>query len=72
MDTSWRSAYEQERVKDNQIHGILHDVAKALHFLHTRPDPVIHHDVSSANVLLKVLFNGEWLAKLGDLGTAKI
>ena len=72
MDTSLRSAYELGIVKDNQIHGILHDVAKALHFLHTRPDPVIHRDVSSANVLLKVLYNGEWLAKLGDLGTAKI
>ena len=72
MDTSLRSAYEEERVKDHQIHGILHDVTKALHFLHTRPDPVIHRDVSSANVLLKVLYNGEWLAKLGDLGTAKI
>ncbi|XP_065914646.1 probable serine/threonine-protein kinase drkA isoform X2 [Dysidea avara] len=72
MDTSLRSAYEEEIVKDDQINGILHDVAKALHFLHTRPDPVIHRDVSSANVLLKVLYNGEWLAKLGDLGTAKI
>jgi len=52
--------------------GILIDIANALHFLHTRPDPVIHRDVSSANVLLKVLYNGEWLAKLGDFGTAKI
>ena len=52
--------------------GILYDVASALHFLHTRPDPVIHRDVSSANVLLKAQYNGEWLAKLGDLGTAKI
>ena len=72
MDASLRSAYEEERVKDYQINGILRDVAKALHFLHTRPDPVIHHDVSSANVLLKVLYNGEWLAKLGDLGTANL
>ena len=72
MDLNLRKAYEQERVKDNQIHGILHNIAKALHFLHTRPDPVIHRDVSSANVLLKILYNGEWLAKLGDLGTAKI
>ena len=72
MDVNLRKAYEQEKIKDHQIHGILHDVAKALHFLHTRPDPVIHRDVSSANVLLKVLYNGEWLAKLGDLGTAKI
>ena len=72
MSTSLRSAYYQGNIKDHQVLGILHDIAKALHFLHTRPDPVIHRDVSSANVLLKALYNGEWLAKLGDLGTAKI
>ena len=72
MSTSLRSAYEQGNIKDHQVLIILHDIARALHFLHTRPDPVIHRDVSSANVLLKALYNGEWLAKLGDLGTAKI
>ena len=72
MDTSLRSAYEQGNIKDHQVLGILYDTASALHFLHTRPDPVIHRDVSSANVLLKALYNGGWLAKLGDLGTAKI
>ena len=72
MDMNLRIAYEQRRILDYQIINILKDVAKALHFLHTRPDPVIHRDVSSANVLLKVLCNGEWLAKLGDMGTAKI
>ena len=72
MDTSLRSAYEQENIKDHQMLGIFYDIAGALHFLHTRPDPVIHRDVSSANVLLKALYNGEWLAKLGDLGTAKL
>ena len=72
MDTSLRSAYEHGNIKDHQVLGILCDIASALHFLHTRPDPVIHRDVSSANVLLKILYNGEWLAKLGDLGTAKI
>ena len=72
MDTNLRSAYEQEHIKNHQVLGILHDIASALHFLHTRPDPVIHRDVSSANVLLKALYNDQWLAKLGDLGTAKI
>ena len=72
MDTSLRSAYEHGNIKEHQVLGILYDIASALHFLHTRPDPVIHRDVSSANVLLKALYNGEWLAKLGDLGTAKI
>ena len=72
MDTNLRSAYEQGRIGDHQMLGILHNIAGALHFLHTRPDPVIHRDVSSANVLLKAQYNGEWLAKLGDLGTANI
>ena len=72
MDTSLRSAYEQGNIRNHQVLGILNNIASALHFLHTRPDPVIHRDVSSANVLLKALYSGEWLAKLGDLGTAKI
>ena len=72
MDTNLRSAYGQGHIRDHQVLRILHDIASALHFLHTRPDPVIHRDVSSANVLLKAQYNGEWLAKLGDLGTAKI
>ena len=72
MGTNLRSAYEQGNIKHHQVLGILYDIASALHFLHTRPDPVIHRDVSSANVLLKAFYNGEWLAKLGDLGTAKI
>ena len=72
MGTNLRSAYEQGNIKHHQVLGILYDIASALHFLHTRRDPVIHRDVSSANVLLKALYNEEWLAKLGDLGTAKI
>ena len=72
MDTNLRSAYEQSKIEDHQVLGILHNIASALHFLHTRPDPVIHRDVSSANVLLKALYNGKWLAKLGDFGTVKI
>jgi len=72
MDFSLRNAYEQGSVKDHQTLSIFYDVAKALHFLHTRSNPVIHRDVSSANILLKDCGNKKWLAKLGDLGTAKI
>ena len=72
MDSSLRSVYEESTIEDHQVLGILYGIASALHFLHTRPDPVIHRDVSSANVLLKAQYNGEWLAKLGDLGTAKL
>jgi len=72
MDISLRSAYKRGNFKYHQVIGIFRDVAKALHFLHTRPDPVVHHDVSSANVLLKDCGNEKWFAKLGDLGTVKI
>ena len=72
MDISLRNAYKKGHFKNKQVLGILNNIASALHFLHTRPDPVIHRDVSSANVLLKAQYNGEWLAKLGDLGTAKL
>ena len=46
------------------------DVARALNYLHQfKPAPIIHHDVSSANVLLRRLRN-KWQAKLSDYGTA--
>ena len=72
MDISLRTAYIRGNVKHQQMLKIFCDIARALHFLHTRPDPVIHRDVSSANVLLKDCGNEVWLAKLGDLGTAKL
>ena len=75
MDTNLRNAYRQEnnkiRISDHEMFRICHDIAAALNFLHTLSDPVIHRDVSSANVLLKQT-NGKWLAKLGDFGTTKI
>ena len=46
------------------------DVAYALHYLHERkPEPILHNDVSSSNVLLWRSVNG-WRAKLSDYGTA--
>ena len=47
------------------------DVARALNYLHNMtPDPIIHRDLSSANVLLQPSPDGGWLAKVSDYGTA--
>ena len=35
-----------------------------------QPDPVIHRDISSANVLLNPGPSGSWLAKVSDYGSA--
>ena len=55
------------------ILSIASDVARALNYLHSIvPDPIIHRDISSANILLQQTLNGGWLAKVSDYGTAKL
>eukprot|EP00731_Ephydatia_muelleri_P033872 Em0040g22a len=47
------------------------DVARGLNYLHLmRLDPIIHRDVSSANVLLEPIGSGNWKAKVSDYGSA--
>ena len=60
-----------ERPLTNQeISVIALDVAKALNYLHCKqPSPIIHRDVSSANVLLWQR-GVTWRAKLSDYGAA--
>ena len=49
--------------------SVLHDVARGLSFLHSHsPAPIIHRDLSARNVLL----NSGMLAKIADLGVARI
>lgn len=72
LDINLRTAYEQHRLaKAHQI-CVFTDIAQALHYLHHRHEPIIHRDVSSANVLLQQQPNGPWLAKLSDLGSANL
>ena len=53
------------------ILSIAIDVARALDYLHNMtPDPIVHRDLSSANVLLQPSPDGGWLAKVSDYGTA--
>ena len=62
---------EKEHLTETEIIFISLDVARALNYLHQRnPEPIVHRDVSSANVLLWKQ-NNQWRGKLGDYGTAK-
>ena len=71
MAYSLRSILEKRPLNPAQIHSISLDVAQAINYLHLmRPDPVIHRDISSANVLLNPTLNNQWMAKLSDYGSA--
>ena len=70
MPTSLRRELERRVLPREQITSIAQNVACALRYLHQwRPSPIIHRDISSANVLLEPLSNG-WRAKVSDYGSA--
>ena len=70
METSLRALLEQRQLSETEISVISLDVARALYYLHQkRPSPIIHRDVSSANVLLWRQ-GDQWRAKVSDYGTA--
>ena len=74
MPTSLRALVNRrprQRLPLQQLLSIAIDVACALNYLHNMtPDPIIHRDLSSANVLLQSSPDGGWLAKVSDYGTA--
>ena len=73
LDTDLRNAYQDRRLTNNRIRiCILRDVAAALNYLHLQREPIIHRDVSSANVLLQALPNNWWRGKLSDFGSANL
>ena len=47
---------------------VLHDVASGLDYLHQQTPPIIHRDLSARNILL----NWRMVAKIADLGVARI
>ena len=74
MPTSLRALVNRrprQQLPVNHILSISIDVASALNYLHhMTPDPMIHRDLSSANVLLQPTPDRGWLAKVSDYGTA--
>ena len=70
MATSLRRVLEGGRISREHILSISVQVCQALNYLHLmQPDPVIHRDISSANILLNPLPNGCWRAKVTDYGS---
>ena len=73
MDMNLREAYTNLKIDlSNSLISIFCDVAYALHYLHQRPQPIIHRDVSAPNVLLKALENGSYVTKVSDFGSANL
>ena len=71
MSTSLRAELERQPLSPGQTSSISLDVARALLYLHLmQPDPIIHRDISSANVLLNPGPSNSWLAKVSDYGSA--
>ena len=74
MPTSLRAQLQQDIYMPPKIvMSISLDVARALNYLHQmQPDPIIHRDISSANVLLEPIQRWQWRAKLSDYGTVNL
>ena len=74
MATSLRSQLERDvYFPPNTVKAIGLDVACGLNYLHLiQPDPIVHRDISSANVLLDELPHRVWRAKLTDYGSVNI
>ena len=70
METSLRKLLEQRSLSTAEVVIISLDVARALNYLHQKkPRPIIHRDISSANVLLWRQ-EDQWRGKVSDYGAA--
>ena len=70
MEMNLRALLAQRQLSETEITVISLDVARALNYLHQKkPHPIIHRDVSSANVLLWRQ-GDQWRGKVSDYGTA--
>ena len=72
MPTSLRKELEAGPLPYPAVLTISQDIACGLNYLHLfKPDPILHRDVSTANVLLLPIVGG-WRAKVSDYGSANL
>lgn len=69
MHTSLRRLLEHRELSSDHIIPIILGVALGLNYLHKHDPPILHRDVSSANVLLNPLPSNQWFPKLADFGS---
>ena len=70
LDTSLRHLLSSRALNHAETVNLALDIAKGLNYLHlSRPLPIVHRDISSANVLLWRR-EQSWRAKLSDYGAA--
>ena len=70
LDKSLRQLLSDRALNHDEICNLALDVARGLNYLHlNKPLPIVHRDISSANVLLWRRGEG-WRAKLSDYGSA--
>ena len=69
MHTSLRQLVKHGDLSSNHIIPIMLGVALGLNYLHKYEPPILHRDVSSANVLLNPLPPNQWFPKLSDFGS---
>ena len=74
MSTNLYKKLQEIELTKQQILSIAQDVALGLNYLHLfQPQPIIHRDISSPNVLLKPCTGpAGYEAKVADYGTAKL
>ena len=69
MESSLRALLEQQPLPHRDISVVSLDIGQALNYLHKSEPPIIHRDISSANVLLW-RHGDQWRGKVSDYGTA--
>ena len=71
MDTSLRTYLEDHSKEEFSLHQkafVLRQVTQAMAYLHSQNPPLVHHDLSSNNVLLNVV---SFVTKVSDFGMSR-
>ena len=73
METSLSNKMPLKPLLKDEILHVTTDILSALAYLHAwKPDPLIHRDVSSPNVLMELCGADQWRSKLSDFGSANL